>query len=125
MTDKNFTVAGIISQGATKVRFTNDLVRRVKQFSKGGASRIDLVDLPNAMTKVEALKYLQSHADFQSPADQVLISDSLADRSKAPKEVKVKTSKASKPTMSSIKAKATAKKAEVTETTVATKTTSV
>jgi len=110
MTDKNFTVAGIISQGATKVRFTNDLVRRVKQFTKGGASRIDLIDLPNAMTKVEALKYLQSHADFQSPADQALISDTLEDRSKVKGEVKVT---ATKPSMDVIKARAKSKTATV------------
>lgn len=113
MTDKNFTVAGIISQGATKVRFTNDLVRRVKQFSKGGASRIDLVDLPNAMTKVEALKYLQSHADFQSPADQVLIADTLEDRSKVKSEVKVTATKTTKPSMAAIKARAKSKTATV------------
>jgi len=126
MAKDTFKVAGITTHnGNSKVRFTDDMVRRVKQFSKGGATRIDLIELPSEMTKVEALKYLQTHADFQSAGDQALISDSLADRSKAPKEVKVKTSKATKPTMSSIKAKATAKKAETTETTVATESTTV
>jgi hypothetical protein len=89
------------------------MVRRVKQFSKGGATRIDLVELPSEMTKIEALKYLQAHADFQSAGDQALISDSLADREKAPKAVKVKVTKANKPSMASIKAKASKTK-EVT-----------
>ena len=117
MAKDTFKVAGVTTHnGNSKVRFTDDMVRRVKQFSKGGATRIDLVELPSEMTKVEALKYLQSHADFQSGDDQALISDSLADREKAPKStksVKVKVTKANKPSMSSIKAKA-AKTKEVT-----------
>lgn len=117
MAKDTFKVAGITTHnGNSKVRFTDDMVRRVKQFSKGGATRIDLVELPSEMTKVEALKYLQTHADYQSPDDQALISDSLEDRVKAPKAVKVKVTKVNKPNMASIKAKASAKKAEFTET---------
>jgi hypothetical protein len=119
MAKDTFKVAGITTHnGNSKVRFTDDMVRRVKQFSKGGATRIDLVDLPSEMTKVEALKYLQAHADYQSAEDQLLISDSLADRvkePKAPKAVKVKVTKANKPTMDSIKAKASTKKVQSTE----------
>jgi hypothetical protein len=116
MAKDTFKVAGITTHnGNSKVRFTDDMVRRVKQFGKGGATRIDLVELPSEMTKVEALKYLQTHSDFQSSGDQLLINDSLADRSKAPKEVKVKATKANKPTMASIKAKAKTVKAESTK----------
>lgn len=132
-----FKVAGITTHGdMTKVRFTDDLVRRIKQFSKGGATRIDLIELPSAMTKVEALKYLQTHADFQSPADQATISDSLSDRTKvakvkavkAPKVAKtpkVKVPKVSvvvaKPSMEAIKARA--KKAALAEADAAAETT--
>lgn len=115
MAKDTFKVAGItVHNGNAKVRFTDDMVRRVKQFGKGGATRIDLIELPSEMTKVEALKYLQTHSDFQSAEDQALISDALADRVKAPKAVKVKVTKSSKPNMASIKAKA-GKKAESTE----------
>ena len=97
-----FKVAGITTHnGNSKIRFTDDLIRRVKQFTKGGASRIDLIELPNAMTKVEALRYLQAHADFQSASDQALITDSIEDRTKVNGEVKVK----SKPSMDAIKAR--------------------
>lgn len=117
MAKDTFKVAGITTHnGNSKVRFTDDMVRRVKQFGKGGATRIDLLELPSEMTKVEALKYLQAHADFQSGDDQALISDSLQDREKAPKvtkSVKVKVTKANKPSMDSIKAKASKTK-EVT-----------
>jgi hypothetical protein len=60
------------------------------------------------MTKVDCLKYLQTHADFQSPADQALIADALADREKTASkgEVKVKTSKKTKPSLDAIKARA-------------------
>lgn len=93
-TTQVFKVAGITTHGdSTKVRFTDDMVRRIKQFTKGGATRVDLVELPTAMTKVEALKYLQAHAEFQSPSDQATITDSLSDRVK---EVKVKAAKAPK-----------------------------
>jgi hypothetical protein len=114
-TTQLFTVAGIVTQGtSTKVRFANDMIRRIKQFTKGKASRIDLLELPNAMTKIEALKYLASHADFQSASDQATIADTLEDKEKDAKkmsgEVKVKATK--KPSLDAIKARA--KKKEVT-----------
>jgi hypothetical protein len=108
MANQTFKVAGITTHnGNTKVRFTDDMIRRIKQFTKGGASRIDLVELPSEMTKVEALKYLQSHAEFQSPSDQATIADSLDDREKEASkgEVKVKSTKA-KPSMANLKARA-------------------
>jgi hypothetical protein len=118
MANQTFKVAGITTHGtSTKVRFTDDMVRRVKQFSKGGASRIDLIELPSEMSKVEALQYLASHADFQSAADQATISDSLADKQKEAKkgEVKVKVTKTkAKPSMDAIKARAKTKTKEVT-----------
>ena len=108
MSEQLFKVAGITTHnGNSKVRFTDDLIRRVKQFTKGGATRIDLMELPSAMTKLDALKYLQAHADYQSPDDQALIGDAIADREKAPKsEVKVK---AAKPSLDAIKQRGKAK----------------
>lgn len=113
-TSKTFKVAGITAHGdSIKVRFTDDMVRRIKQFTKGGASRIDLVELPNMMTKIEALQYLQKHADFQSPGDQATLADCLADKEKESKKgtVKVKVPKAkaakvTKPSIEAIKARA-------------------
>ena len=110
MANTVFKIAGITTHGEnSKVRFTDDLVRRIKQFSKGGASRVDLIELPEAMSKVDALKYLQTHADFQSPGDQATISDSLADRTKVVKVkvVKVKATKVVvKPSLEAIAARA-------------------
>lgn len=107
MANQTFKVVGITVHGdSTKVRFTDDMVRRIKQFTKGGASRCDFVELPNEMTKVEALKYLAAHVDFQSPGDQATIADCLEDRMKESSkgEVKVKAPKA-KPSLEAIKAR--------------------
>ena len=111
MANQTFKIAGITTHGtSTKVRFTDDMVRRIKQFSKGGASRIDLVELPTEMTKLEALKYIATLPEFASPADQATIADSIEDKSKGIVEVKVKASK-TKPSIDAIKARS--KKSQV------------
>lgn len=109
MANQTFKVAGITVHGdVVKVRFTDDMVRRIKQFTKGGATRCDFVELPSEMTKLEALQYLQGHADFQSPSDQAVIADALSERSKELSKGEVKVSKSKdkvKPTLESIKAR--------------------
>lgn len=115
-TSKLFKVAGItVHNGNAKVRFTDDMVRRIKQFSKGGATRIDLIELPSEMTKVEALKYLASQEQFKNAEDQATIADALVDREKTASkgEVKVKASKI-KPSIDAIKARAKSTKKETT-----------
>lgn len=102
MTSKTFTVVGITTHnGDSKVRFTHDLIRRVKQFSKGGATRCDFIELPNEMNKVEALNYMLTRPEFASPADQATINEALQDRVKEPK-VRVKA----KPSLDAIKSRA-------------------
>lgn len=113
---KLFKVAGItVHNGTAKVRFTDDMVRRIKQFTKGGATRCDFVELPNEMSKVEALEYMKSHSTFQSAEDQATINDAMLDRQEKPAKtevkVKVKKDKAEKPSLEKIKARA--KKKEV------------
>jgi hypothetical protein len=110
MAKQTFKVAGITTHnGNTKVRFTDDMVRRIKQFTKGGASRIDLVELPSEMTKVEALNHIATLEMFASPGDQATIADTLADKMKEASKgtVKVKVTKTkAKPSMDAIKARA-------------------
>lgn len=109
MANQTFKVAGITTHnGNTKVRFTDDMVRRIKQFSKGGASRIDLIELPSEMTKIEALQYMATHAEFQSAGDQATISDALADKQKEASKGNVKVKADKKPSMDAIKARAKA-----------------
>jgi hypothetical protein len=81
ITGNTFTVVGITDHGGNvKVRFTDDMVRRVKQFAKGGASRIDFVELPEPMTKIDALKYMLTCKEFSSEDDQATIQDTLEDK---------------------------------------------
>lgn len=109
---KLFTVVGItMHNGNAKVRFTDDMARRIKQFTKGGATRCDFVELPQAMGKLDALRYMQTLEQFQSVEDQATITDAIADREKEASkgEVKVKvTAKAkakAKPSLDAIKAR--------------------
>jgi|TARA_R110000751_G_scaffold228966_2_gene330504 hypothetical protein len=82
MTTQTFSVVGITEHnGQSKVRFTEDMVRRVKQFSKGGATRVEFITLPEAMTKLDGLEFMLTHDMFSSPEDQAIISDAIADRS--------------------------------------------
>lgn len=109
---QTFKVAGItVHNGNAKVRFTDDMVRRIKQFTKGGATRVDFVELPTEMTKIEALKYMATLSEFASASDQATISDALADKEKEASKGEVKV-KAKKPSLDAIKARA--KKAQVT-----------
>jgi hypothetical protein len=110
--NQTFKVAGIVTihNSNAKVRFTDDMVRRIKQFTKGGASRVDFVELPSAMTKIEALKYLATLPEFASASDQATISDTLEDKTKEASKGTVKV-KATRPSLDAIKSRA--KKAEV------------
>jgi len=56
------TVAGVSTlQGKTKVRFSRDLVHRVKMLTKEGHTDIDFVNLPGEMTKLQACEYLRDN----------------------------------------------------------------
>ena len=109
-----FNVVGItVHNGNAKVRFTEDMARRVKQFTKGGATRCDFIQLPNAMSKIDALKYMLTLPEFASAEDQATISEALADREKEARKSEVKV-KAVKPSLESIKARGKKAAAEPT-----------
>jgi hypothetical protein len=58
-TDKKFAVAGVSTlEGKTKIRFANDTMR-IKILSKNGHQGVDLVTLPNEMTKAEIAEHLK------------------------------------------------------------------
>ena len=114
MSTKLFTVAGItVHNGNAKVRFTDDMGRRVKQFTKGGATRVDFVTLPNAMNKIDALKYLLTLPNFASAEDQATLTDTLADREREARKGEVKVQ--AKPSLDAIKTRAKSKAKETTE----------
>jgi TRAP-type uncharacterized transport system substrate-binding protein len=96
-TEKLFTVAGTAknADGTVKARFANDLVARIKILNKAGCTDINLMELPKAMTKLEALQHLQSLG--QTGDAGYAVANKLAEKTKVAKkgEVKVKATKAS------------------------------
>ena len=93
MTSKLFSVVGItVHNGNAKVRFTDDMVRRIKQFTKGGATRCDFIELPEPMTKVDALNFMLTHPQFANEDDQATINDAIEDRAVQSKRTGVKVS---------------------------------
>lgn len=56
-----FKVTGVSTlDGITKVRFANDFVSRVKMLIKAGHDDIELMELPEAMSKADAVAYLKT-----------------------------------------------------------------
>ena len=95
--EKLFTVAGTATNpnGTTKARFANDLVARIKILNKAGCTNINLVELPKAMTKLEALQYLTEQGVAGDAG--YAVANKLAEKTKIAKkgEVKVKAVKTS------------------------------
>jgi hypothetical protein len=102
--DKLFTVAGTATNpdGTTKARFANDFVARVKILSKAGCTNINLIELPRAMTKLEALQYLTEQGITEGDAGYA-VSAKLAEKTKLSKRGEVKVS--AKPDMKAIRAR--------------------
>ena len=94
--EKMFTVAGTATNpnGTTKVRFANDLVARIKILTKAGCTNINLVELPQPMTKLQALEHLEQQGVTQGDAG-FAVANKLAEKSKEAKrgEVRVTLSK--------------------------------
>lgn len=71
-----FKVTGISTlNGITKVRFANDLVSRVKILNKDGHADINLVELPEALSKGDCVKYLKSSDLYVKFADAINTAD--------------------------------------------------
>jgi hypothetical protein len=93
--DKLFTVAGTARNpdGTVKARFANDLVARIKILNKAGCTDITLQELPEPMTKVAALEYLQAQGAEGDASFAVAqrLADKTASTKKASREVVLKT----------------------------------
>ena len=88
--EKTFTVAGTATNadGTAKARFANDLVARIKILNKAGCTDINLVELPRAMTKLEALQYIQETQTPQGDAGYA-VANKLAEKTKIAKRGEV------------------------------------
>ena len=93
--DKLFTVAGTARNpdGTVKARFANDLVARIKILNKAGCTDITLQELPEPMTKVAALEYLQAQGVEGDASFAVAqrLSDKTAVAKRTAREVTLKT----------------------------------
>jgi hypothetical protein len=89
-TEKLFTVAGTATNadGTVKARFANDLVARIKILNKAGCTDINLMELPRAMTKLEALQYLQEQGVTGDAG--YAVANKLAEKTKIAKRGQVK-----------------------------------
>ena len=94
-TEKLFTVAGTArnADGTVKARFANDLVARIKILNKAGCTDINLVELPQAMTKLKALQYLTEQGITEGDAGYA-VANKLAEKAKVAKRDQVKVSPA-------------------------------
>jgi hypothetical protein len=91
MNEKTFTVAGTATNadGTVKVRFANDLVARIKILNKNNCTNINLVELPSAMTKLQALQHLQSLGITAGDAG-FAVANKISEKSKVAKKGEVK-----------------------------------
>lgn len=104
--DKSFKVAGVSTvKGSYKVRFANDM-SRVKVLIKTGHTDIELTELPQAMSKSEAVTFLKTSTlmgkDVYRQAIEAADAKYNAEATPA-RTVKVK---AAKPSLDNIKARA-------------------
>jgi hypothetical protein len=78
-------------------------VARIKILNKAGCTNINLVELPQPMTKLQALQYLTEQGITEGDAG-FAVANKLAEKSKIAKKGEVKV-KAEAPSMSKIRAR--------------------
>jgi hypothetical protein len=84
--NKQFTVAGISTlNGVTKYRVANSL-KREAILKKSGHTNIQLIELPQAMSKEDAFTFIAAHADFQE--DRPTAKGGVAPKAKTEKTAK-------------------------------------
>ena len=89
--NKTFTIAGtaVNPDGTTKVRFANDLVARIKILNKAGCTDIHLYELPEPMTKLQALSYLQEVKAIIDGDAGFAVATKLAEKTKLARKAEV------------------------------------
>jgi hypothetical protein len=108
-TNKLYSVAGVSKfNGQYKVRFANDIAR-VKLLHKNGNTDIELMDLPEPMTKSKIVEHLKTTNLMDNPEYRLAID--TADAKYNPVEtVKVRKPKSSNtPSLEKIRARAATK----------------
>ncbi len=91
-TNKTFSVAGVSTlNGVTKVRFANDFVSRIKILAKNGHEDVILVELDEAVSKMDACSVLMQHPAMQGETAQGAVAEWVVRNTpKVPKPRKAK-----------------------------------
>lgn len=120
--DRMFTVAGVaVRKGEYKTRFGTDMVVKTKALHKAGIEDINLIELPKPMSRGEAARFLKGTELYKNPVYAAAIdaadekyqgAGTMINRANAVKVSKPGKTKAEKPSLDSIKAKAGKKQAE-------------
>ena len=96
-TSKLFNVVGVSKlNGEYKVRFATDIMR-IKVLAKHGHEDIRLAELPEAVTKYQAVQAIQTMDEYSDAAAQDAIAEYLTEKApkvaKAPVKAPVKAAK--------------------------------
>ncbi len=92
-----FTVAGVSKHnGEIKVRFCSDFVLRVKNLQKQGDTDIQLIELPNPMTKPQACSFLLDQESFNVFASEIIEILGKKELKETPKQPIIKAAKEEK-----------------------------
>lgn len=85
MTTKQFSVCGTSKlNGEYKVRFANDSLR-IKVLTKHGHTDINLIELDQPMSKLDAVKFIKDLDVFAGANEQAAIADYLERKDVTPK----------------------------------------
>ena len=94
--NKTFTVAGAsMLNGIAKLRFSNDMDTRMAMLIYTDHTEIQLVALPDAMSKDDAAAFLATHADMQTEVGIAAVAAYM--QKSAPKVAKPRKTKADVP----------------------------
>jgi len=74
MIEQTYTVVGTARspQGVIKVRWTNDLITHYKRVHRKGCTDIDFHEIPEPMTKLEALEWLIKNKDLSEEQQEIV-----------------------------------------------------
>lgn len=107
MTDKTFKIVGTsLFNSNWKVRWANDFVTRFKTLHKGGHTNIELFELPEAMSKPEATKWLSESENFAKLCEnaQHAVTEKLGEYASIKPTVKISMDEiAARPVISEVK----------------------
>ena len=107
MTDKTFKIVGTsLFNDNWKVRWANDFVTRFKTLHKGGHTSIELFELPEAMSKPEATKWLSESENFAKLCEnaQHAVTEKLGEYASIKPTVKISMDEiAARPVISEVK----------------------